>query len=85
MPVPGLLQHWCSPYLEVDPVVALPGTSLLTMGCKPRARSSGQQKLSHFLSFSHLHDTAGCHVSDKEAAKLPATHYLLLVNHFLAL
>lgn len=27
MPVPGLLQHWCSPYLQVDPAVALPGTT----------------------------------------------------------
>jgi len=59
--------------------------SLLIVGFKLPARSSGQQKMSHFLPFSHLENTAGSQISDKEAAKLPATHYLLLISHFLAL
>lgn len=75
------------PTTQITPagVPGCPCLPSLPAAGNPWVCSSDRQKVSHPLPFSHLENAAGVHVSYKEAVKSPATHFLLLVNRFLAL
>lgn len=75
------------PTTQITPagVPGCPCLPSLPAAGNPWVCSSDRQKVSHPLPFSHLENAAGVHVSYKEAVKSPATHFLLLINRFLAL